>query len=70
MGFKFLLESLGIDPAQVQQAFEQAKILIPQIAHDFEEIKKRLAVIEQHQTELLDFLEVQYGIKSRTTGKN
>lgn len=47
MGLKFLLESLGIDPMEVQKAFEQAKILIPQIAKDFSEIKERLATIEE-----------------------
>lgn len=66
MGLKFLLESLGIDPAQVQIAFEQAKVLIPQIAKDFSEIKERLTVIEKQQSELLEFVNVN----TRTTSAN
>lgn len=40
-GLGMMLKSFGIkiDPAEVQQAFEAAKVLIPKIAADFEEIR-------------------------------
>jgi hypothetical protein len=67
-GLQFLLQSLGIniDPAQIEQAFQQGKDALPKLAKEFEVFNARLARMEATHDAMNSKLEL---LLSRTSGE-
>lgn len=55
-GLQMLLSSMGIkiNPSEIEQAWEQGKNALPEIARKFDEMEKRQARLEVKLDQLLD----------------